>query len=50
MAAMLALGAADPVDAHKRHAAAALRDWVVARRAAAQRMITAAAADRAGGF
>jgi hypothetical protein len=45
---MMALGAADPVPQHKRAAAGALRDWARARRAAAQRLITAAAADRAG--
>ncbi|KIZ01095.1 hypothetical protein MNEG_6868 [Monoraphidium neglectum] len=47
LAAMMALGAADPVPQHKRAAAGALRDWARARRAAAQRLITAAAADRA---
>ncbi|GBF94053.1 hypothetical protein Rsub_07321 [Raphidocelis subcapitata] len=45
-AAMLALGAADPVAPHRRGACAALRDWAERRRGEAQRMITAAAADR----
>jgi hypothetical protein len=43
---MLALGAADPVAPHQRAACAALCDWVAGRRAAAQAVITAAAADR----